>query len=124
MDYTRKRDRAKWSSLESVSSFGWSGSALLGGAVIDRGGYRAVFLATASLQAVSALVSATLLGAIHAEAGAEPSADAGAPAPPKPAAEGPRALVVNGGDGAAALSEPLLIQAGGQGDGAPPSSPA
>ena len=38
MDYTLKKDRAKWSSLESVSNFGWSGSALLGGAIIDHGG--------------------------------------------------------------------------------------
>ena len=39
MDYVPKNTRARWKSLESVSQFGWCGSALAGGLLADRYGY-------------------------------------------------------------------------------------
>eukprot|EP00475_Leptophrys_vorax_P030614 TRINITY_DN4602_c0_g1_i2.p1 TRINITY_DN4602_c0_g1~~TRINITY_DN4602_c0_g1_i2.p1 ORF type:complete len:456 (+),score=111.65 TRINITY_DN4602_c0_g1_i2:641-2008(+) len=56
MDYTSPAMRAKWSSLESVTSFGWSGSAVLGGILADQTGYGRTFLITAAMQFVSCLV--------------------------------------------------------------------
>lgn len=53
--------RAKWNAAESVNIFSWSGSAVLGGFIIERKGYRFTFLVTAALQALSALVLLTLL---------------------------------------------------------------
>jgi hypothetical protein len=50
MDYTRKSTRGRWNSLDSVTRFGWSGSAVLGGYIIDRWDYGASFLATAVSQ--------------------------------------------------------------------------
>jgi len=40
-----------WKSLESVSSFGWSGSAYLGGIISSQADYSKTFLATAIMQA-------------------------------------------------------------------------
>ena len=39
MDYVPKNTRARWKSLESVSQFGWCGSALAGGLLADKYGY-------------------------------------------------------------------------------------
>ena len=35
MDYVSKRNRAKWASLDSVARFGWSGSAVAGGELVQ-----------------------------------------------------------------------------------------
>lgn len=40
MDYVSKEHRATWNSLEAVTSFGWSGSAALGGWLIHRYGFQ------------------------------------------------------------------------------------
>jgi predicted MFS family arabinose efflux permease len=42
--------RAKWTSLESVTSVGWSGSAWLGGYLLDTHGFATTFFVTAILQ--------------------------------------------------------------------------
>ena len=39
-DYVAHRHRAKWNSLESLNNFSWSGSAMLGGVIVDKFGYR------------------------------------------------------------------------------------
>ena len=52
-DYVPKKHRAKWSSLESVNTSTWAGSACLGGYLADRIGYRHVFLVTAALQGLA-----------------------------------------------------------------------
>ena len=39
-DYVARRHRAKWNSLESLNNFSWSGSAMLGGVIVDKFGYR------------------------------------------------------------------------------------
>jgi hypothetical protein len=39
MDFVPKSTRARWKSLESVASFGWCGSAVLGGVLADASSY-------------------------------------------------------------------------------------
>eukprot|EP01127_Copromyxa_protea_P021785 TRINITY_DN759_c0_g1_i1.p1 TRINITY_DN759_c0_g1~~TRINITY_DN759_c0_g1_i1.p1 ORF type:complete len:320 (-),score=34.99 TRINITY_DN759_c0_g1_i1:244-1203(-) len=51
-DYTNKESRNTWNSFESISSFGWSGSAVLGGWMLDKLGYEWVFIITFGLQLV------------------------------------------------------------------------
>lgn len=60
-DYVRKSERARWNAAESVNLFSWSGSAALGGYLIDRHGYRATFLATASVQFTAALILGSIV---------------------------------------------------------------
>ena len=57
MDFVPKRMRAKWSSLESVLGFGWSGSAVAGGFLLDAYGFQVTFVSTAIIQAAGSLVS-------------------------------------------------------------------
>lgn len=54
MDFTEKKTRAKWNSLDSVTRFGWSGSAVVGGYLIEKYSYGTTFLVTAFAQIVSA----------------------------------------------------------------------
>lgn len=53
MDYSPSDQRGRWNSLDAVTAFGWSGSALLGGWIIQWHGFATVFLATACMQLVS-----------------------------------------------------------------------
>merc|ERR1711918_254574 len=46
MDYVPKKTRGRWSSVDSVTSFGWSGSAVIGGFLISSYSYRIVFWVT------------------------------------------------------------------------------
>lgn len=55
MDIIPKKSRGTWNSLESVTIFSWTGSAAIGGIVVDQWGYRTCFLATAALYAISCL---------------------------------------------------------------------
>ena len=48
-DYVSKKHRAKWAALDSINTSSWAGSAMLGGFLADRLGYRKVFLITAGL---------------------------------------------------------------------------
>jgi len=50
MDYVDKKARGKWTSFESISSFGWSGSAVAGGIMVDHFGYGFTFAITAAVQ--------------------------------------------------------------------------
>ncbi len=50
MDFVPKDQRARWKSLESVSAFGWCGSAALGGVLADKYDYPFTFLLTACIQ--------------------------------------------------------------------------
>lgn len=61
MDYAPKSQRGRWSSIDAVTNFGWSGSALLGGIVIRRHGFAAVFAVTSAMQLVSLMLLCTLL---------------------------------------------------------------
>jgi len=53
MDQVPKEHRAKWSSLESFNTASWSGSAFIGGVLVDRFGILNNFYATSCLQAVA-----------------------------------------------------------------------
>ena len=55
MDYVPKKQRGKWNALDSVTQFGWSGSAVLGGVLLQRYGFGVVFLLTAATQLVGNL---------------------------------------------------------------------
>ena len=48
--------RGFWNGLQSVSAFGWSGSAALGGVLIERRGFEFVFFVTCGIQMLSWLV--------------------------------------------------------------------
>jgi len=67
MDYTKKEERARWSSLQTITQFGWSGSAMLGGWLLDHYGFEITFIITASLQLAGTLLMSTLLGAVARE---------------------------------------------------------
>eukprot|EP01012_Entosiphon_sulcatum_P066098 TRINITY_DN95172_c0_g1_i1.p1 TRINITY_DN95172_c0_g1~~TRINITY_DN95172_c0_g1_i1.p1 ORF type:complete len:451 (-),score=56.62 TRINITY_DN95172_c0_g1_i1:7-1260(-) len=53
MDFVPKSQRGKWNSALSLTNFGWSGSAILGGYLVDRHGYGTSFTITACMQAVA-----------------------------------------------------------------------
>lgn len=55
MDNVPTTERAKWASLESVNMFSWSGSAALGGLLVDYKGILFNFCVTAGLQVVATL---------------------------------------------------------------------
>ncbi|KAK3233521.1 hypothetical protein CYMTET_56184 [Cymbomonas tetramitiformis] len=61
MDYVPKQQRARWKSLESVSQFGWCGSAALGGYLADRHGYTFTFIVTICMQASATCVYMSLI---------------------------------------------------------------
>ena len=76
MDYVPKNTRARWKSLESVSQFGWCGSALAGGLLADKYGYARTFAITIVLQASGVLCYSRLLGVVAREkAPEEPSTE-------------------------------------------------
>ena len=55
MDHVPRDERARWASLESVTMVSWSGSAVLGGILVDSYGLLFNFRATAVLQLVATL---------------------------------------------------------------------
>lgn len=55
MDSVPKQERGKWSSMESVNMFGWSGSAVLGGILVGSKGLLFNFAVTASIQLIATL---------------------------------------------------------------------
>jgi len=61
MDFCPKDKRAQWKSLESVVSFGWCGSAVLGGVLGDKHGYSFTFTITAVIQGSSLALTSLLL---------------------------------------------------------------
>jgi MFS family permease len=61
MDFVPKSSRGIWSAFDSLTAFGWSGSALLGGYIADQYGYGATFLVTAGMQTLGWLIIALML---------------------------------------------------------------
>jgi len=61
MDFVPKEQRARWMALESVNGATFSGSALVGGYLVDSIGFEGTFLCTAVLQALSLVPLAVLL---------------------------------------------------------------
>ena len=66
-DFLPKEERGRWAALESLTMFGWSGSAAFGGWLVDRHGMRTTFAVTATLQALAALPLVTLLSRVPLE---------------------------------------------------------
>ena len=67
MDHVPKHERARWNSLESVNMFSWSGSALLGGFLVDYEGIEFNFYATAALQIVATIPLIFVFGRVRSE---------------------------------------------------------
>ncbi|TMW59190.1 hypothetical protein Poli38472_007335 [Pythium oligandrum] len=61
MDHVPKEIRARWNALEGLSVFSWSGSAVLGGFLIDSYGYRMCFLITSLVYTVGLSLELFLL---------------------------------------------------------------
>eukprot|EP00949_MAST-11_sp_MAST-11-sp1_P004267 g4267.t1 len=61
MDATPKSARARWNSLESITRFSWSGSAFIGGYLVEQHGFRFCFLITAIMYAASTSMNIPLL---------------------------------------------------------------
>jgi predicted MFS family arabinose efflux permease len=80
MDYVPKRSRAKWNSFEAVTSFGWSGSAALGGWLIQQYGFDLNFTVTATLQLAAWCVMLLLLPLVPRQEGTAVVAGAAGPA--------------------------------------------
>ena len=98
-DYVRTRHRSKWNALESLNLFSWSGSAALGGYLIDHIGYQHTFLVTAGLQLCAAMCLVPIAPLVQSErrggraaraaAAAVSAAAAGPTVPPLLAADAP-----------------------------------
>ena len=67
MDFVPKETRARWKSLESVASFGWCGSAVLGGILADASSYSSTFFYTAGLQFLGTIVIGLLISVVPIE---------------------------------------------------------
>ena len=74
MDSVPKDQRARWKSLDSVSKFGWCGSAALGGYMSDRFGYTFTFFITAGLQFVGVSTLWLIAHTVPREVPLEPAA--------------------------------------------------
>ena len=61
MDVVPKRLRGRWSALEALTSFTWTGSALFGGWLVAGGSYTASFLYTAIIYAAALFVFLPIL---------------------------------------------------------------
>jgi len=67
MDNVPKNTRSRWKSLESISAFGWCGSALFGGMLADDFSYNFSFLITAAMQFGGALLYILLIPLVEDE---------------------------------------------------------
>lgn len=56
MDLVTSEMRGRWSSIQSIAGFSWSGSAFIGGWVAQSSGYRASFAVTAIVYTISGLM--------------------------------------------------------------------
>jgi len=64
MDYVAKDTRARWKSLESVTIFGWCGSAAFGGYLADVHSYTFTFIITIIIQCGGALIYFSLISLV------------------------------------------------------------
>ena len=77
MDFVPKETRARWKSLDSISQFGWCGSAALGGWLADKYSYGFTFYITAAVQGAAIVMQAALIFIVpRSEAAAKPAAPA------------------------------------------------
>eukprot|EP00435_Cladocopium_sp_Y103_P015959 s4495_g3.t4 len=66
-DYTPKATRGRWKALSSVAVVGWSGSAAVGGWLIDHTGFGVTFVITACFQTCSIPIMCILLPLVAKE---------------------------------------------------------
>jgi MFS family permease len=78
MDLVPKKQRGRWNSLENLTSFTWTGSAALGGVLVDRFGYRFTFLITAALYSAACFLLALLIPLTRGEVCDDENDEAGA----------------------------------------------
>jgi len=67
MDFVPKKSRGKWNAADGITRFSWSGSAMIGGVLIDKYGYGCTFLITAALQLTGYSVLIPLLYILPSE---------------------------------------------------------
>jgi MFS family permease len=67
MDAVPKNERAKWSSLDNLTMFGWSGSAAIGGYLVDYEGIIFNFSLTVCFQLVATIPFLFLFGRVQRE---------------------------------------------------------
>ena len=60
MENVPRNERGVWSAFESLRRFGWSGSAIVGGFLMDKYGYGVTFLATSLIQLTYSLLNGLL----------------------------------------------------------------
>ncbi|RHY32236.1 hypothetical protein DYB32_002743 [Aphanomyces invadans] len=65
MDYVPQHLRGRWNALEGLTQFTYSGSAMVGGYLIERHGYRYCFLITAAIYGVGLLAELLLVPIIR-----------------------------------------------------------
>jgi MFS family permease len=67
MDAVPSNQRAQWKSLESIASFGWTGSALVGGILSDHHSYEYTFRFTATMQLIGSLMLLSIQSLVEDE---------------------------------------------------------
>ena len=73
----RSQRHARWKSLDSISQFGWCGSAALGGWLADKYSYGFTFYITAAVQGAAIVMQSALIFIVpRSEAAAKPAAPA------------------------------------------------
>eukprot|EP00928_Gymnodinium_smaydae_P017758 TRINITY_DN16789_c0_g2_i1.p1 TRINITY_DN16789_c0_g2~~TRINITY_DN16789_c0_g2_i1.p1 ORF type:complete len:497 (-),score=32.95 TRINITY_DN16789_c0_g2_i1:137-1564(-) len=85
-DYTPKSQRGRWKALESITAMGWSGSAAVGGWLIDHFGYGDTFVITACFQATVIPVWCMLLPLVAKESELLAAGEAATPCTASPGA--------------------------------------
>jgi hypothetical protein len=63
---TVQKLRGRWSCLDGFTTFGWSGSAVIGGYILDRHGFSVVFFITAAMQFLATAFVVPLLAVVPA----------------------------------------------------------
>ena len=66
MDFCARENRGFWNAVDSITRFGWSGSAVLGGFLVDRYDYGATFLATSCMLFAAACLWPLLFSTLDA----------------------------------------------------------
>ncbi|CAE7469707.1 TDRD1 [Symbiodinium natans] len=66
-DYTPKAQRGRWKALSSIAATGWSGSAAIGGVLIDHFGYGLTFAITGCLQSFALPILCSLMPLVAKE---------------------------------------------------------
>jgi len=82
MDCVDTKFRGRWSALQSISRFSWSGSAILGGLLADSHDYRYTFFITGVIYASSAVIYSPLIFLVPAKSAQASSTPAASGKPP------------------------------------------